>query len=45
MMEKYISDEFKELNWESKLPIMITLATDEKTTSNQSNQYVRIILI
>ncbi len=42
-MDKHISDEFKELNWESKLPIMITLAIDEKTSSNQTNQYVRIL--
>ncbi len=40
MIDKYISDDFKELNWESKLPIMISLATDEKSNTSQSNQYV-----
>ena len=39
-MKKYVNDEFKELIWDVKIPIMISLAFDEKNDDTNINLFV-----
>lgn len=43
-MKQFLSEEFREIVWESKVPIMVSLSYDEKTESSVANLFVSILL-